>query len=52
MGSKLSLKSKHSHDETKLILDEALEKQMALANARFMKLIKKCKEFEGEYGMD
>ena len=52
MGSKLLLESKHSHDETKLILDEALEKQMAFVNARLIKFNNECKEFESEYKMD
>ena len=52
MGSKLLLESKHSHDEAKVILDEAVEKQMAFSNVRFMKFKNECKEFENEYGMD
>lgn len=51
MGITLSLSSKHSHDETKLILDEALEKQMDFAHTRFMKFDKECKKFESEYEM-
>ena len=49
MGTTLSLSSKFSLDETKLIMDEAMENQMAFAHSRFKKFDSECKNFERKY---
>jgi len=46
------LSGRHSHEESRPIIDEALEKQTSFAYTMFMKFEKECRSFEAAYLMN
>ncbi len=52
MENTFTLSGRHSQEEIRPVIDEALKGQADFAHARFLGFEKECRTFETKYGMD